>query len=128
VGRVDWMLGQVFFWIMIVAIILSGLVGIRRSGAVLVAHQAALVAGRDAGGKEAGLAQAGLDLNAWWGIKPADAARVVALEQDPLRRSIRVVIDGVMPTLLGGKATLGSGSFQRVEEFYPGPPTEDGWE
>jgi hypothetical protein len=127
-GRVDWMLGQVLFWIMIVAIILAGVMGIRRAGTVLAAHQAALVAGRDVYGAEAGLSQAGLDLNVWWGIAPGDASKVVSLETDPLRRSIRVVIEGVMPTLFGGEATLGAGSFQRVEEFYPGPPEEDGWE
>jgi hypothetical protein len=127
-GRVDWMLGQVLFWIMIVAIIVTGLVGIRRAGAVLAAHQAALVAGRDVYGTEAGMAQAGRDLNAWWGIEPKDASRVVSLEPDPLRRSIRVVIEGVMPTLFGNEATLGAGSFQRWEDFYPGPPEKDGWE
>lgn len=127
-GRVDWMLGQVFFWIMIVAIIMSGLVGIRRAGAVLAAHQAALVAGRDVYGKEAGMAQAGLDLNTWWGISPSSAHKVVSLEPDPLRRSIRVVVEGVMPTIFGGKATLGGSSFQREEGFYPGPPEKDGWE
>ena len=127
-GRVDWMLGQVLFWIMIVAIIMAGLVGIRRAGAVLAAHQAALVAGRDTLGAGAGLGQAGVDLNTWWGIVPSDVSKVVSLETDPLRRSIRVVIEGVMPTLFGGEATLGAGSFQRVEEFYPGPPEEDGWE
>ena len=127
-GRVDWMLGQVLFWIMIVAIIMTGLVGIRRSGAVLAAHQAALVAGRDVYGAEAGMSQAGLDLSTWWGISPGDAHKVVSLESDPLRRSVRVVIEGVMPTLLGGEATLGSGSFQRVEDFYAGPPEKDGWE
>jgi hypothetical protein len=127
-GRVDWMLGQVLFWIMVVAIIMAGLVGIRRAGAVLVAHQAALVAGRDTLGADAGLSQAGMDLSTWWGITPGDVSKVVSLEADPLHRSIRVVIEGVMPTLFGGEATLGAGSFQRVEAFYPGPPSEDGWE
>ena len=79
-------------------------------------------------GAGAGLGQAGVDLNTWWGIVPSDVSKVVSLETDPLRRSIRVVIEGVMPTLFGGEATLGAGSFQRVEEFYPGPPEEDGWE
>ena len=127
-ARVDWILGQALFWLMVVLIIAVGLVGIRRSGAQLAAHRAGLVAGRSAGGEEAGLRQAGRDLSTWWGIEPGEASRVTRLESDPLRRSIRVVIAGVSRTLLGYEADLGAGSFQRVEAFYPGPPEEEGWE
>jgi hypothetical protein len=128
VGRVDWILGQALFWLMVVLIIAVGLVGVRRSGAQLAAHQAGLVAGRSAGGEAAGLRQAGRDLSAWWGIDARDAGRVTQIESDPLRRSIRVIVEGVSRTLLGHEATLGAGSFQRVEGFYPGPPEEEGWE
>jgi hypothetical protein len=121
-ARVDWILGQALFWLLVVAIVIAGVVGMRRSGAVLAAHQAGLVGGRATQGPEVGLAQAGSDLAIWWGIDPADAGRVAEVVEVPELRSVRVVVRGVMQTLFGGSAGLGAGSFQRREEFYPGPP------
>jgi len=123
-GRVDWILGQVLFWLLVVAIVVAGVVGVRRAGAVLAAHQAALVGGRAALGPEQGYAQAGRDLYTWWGLGPSDADRAVEVVPEPGRRSVRVVVRGAMRTLFGGKAALGAGSFQRWEDFYPGPPDE----
>ena len=123
-GRVDWLLGQVLFWILVVAIVVAGVVGIRRSGAVLAAHQAGIVGGRAARGLERGLVQAGDDLSAWWGADPWKAGRAVKLMEDPARRSVLVRVRGALGTLFGGSADLGAGSFQRREEFYPGPPAD----
>jgi hypothetical protein len=127
--RIDWILGQLFFWILVMAIILSGVLGIRRAGGVLAAQQSGLAAARDPWGVEpGGMKQAGLELATWWGLKPAqtgDAARVV---DDPGRRSVVVRLRGAMHVLFGGEADLGAGSFQRVEDLYLGPPTKEGWE
>jgi len=122
VGRVDWILGQTLFWLLVVSVIVTGLVGIRRAGAVLAAHQAGLVGGRDVEGPGRGVAQAGSDLAAWWGVGPGGAGDLVAVEVDAERRSIGVQVRGAMRTLLGERAALGAGSFQRLEAFYPGPP------
>jgi hypothetical protein len=127
-NKIDWILGQALFWLLVVAIVIAGVVGIRRSGAVLAAQQAGLVGGRAARGPEQGLAQAGNDLSAWWGIDPARAGEVVEIEADPARRSLTVRVRGWMRVLFGQRADLGAGSFQRLEDFYPGPPEEDGWE
>lgn len=127
-SNIDWILGQVLFWILVVAIIITGVIGIRRSGAVLAAHQAGLVGGRSAAGPSRGLNQAGTDLYTWWGIEPAEADRAVVIEADADRRSVWVVVRGVMQTLFGESAGLGASSLQRREGFYTGPPSEDGWE
>lgn len=127
-GRVDWILGQVLFWILVVAIVVTGLVGIRRAGAVLTAHQAGLVSGRSAFGVSQGITQAESDLATWWGLDPGDAHRVVAVQEDPPRRSVWVVLEGAMEALFGRSADLGAGSFQRREDFYSGPPEREGWE
>jgi hypothetical protein len=123
-ARVDWMLGQALFWVLVVAIVVSGVAGMRRAGAVLTAHQAALVGGRSRLGPEQGLAQAGSDLSAWWGPNPAGAGEAVEVTADLARRSVVVRVRGAMRTLFGGRADLGAGSFQRREAFYPGPPEE----
>ena len=123
-GRVDWMLGQALFWLLVVAIVIAGVVGVRRSGAVLAAHQAALVSGRAALGPEQGYVQAGTDLAAWWGIDPTRANQALEVMEDLDRRSVQVTVRGWMPTLFGSQASLGAGSFQRLERFYPGPPDE----
>lgn len=123
-GRVDWILGQPLFWVVVIATLLVSVLGIQRAGAVLTAHQAALVAGRAALGPEQGYAQAGSDLNAWWGVAPEQAHQVVEVAVEPQRRSVRVVIQGAVRALFGRSAPLGAGSFQRLEDFYPGPPDE----
>ena len=123
-ARVDWILGQVLFWLLVTAIVISGVVGVRRAGAVLAAHQAGLVGGRSVLGPSQGLVQAGSDLSAWWGLEQASASAGVELELLPEKRSLAVWVRGGMTTLLGGSADLGAGSFQRVEGFYPGPPDE----
>jgi len=123
-GRVDWILGQVLFWLLVVAIVLAGVVGIRRAGALLAAQQAGLVGGRSARGPQRGLAQAGSDLAAWWGLGPQGTAQAVELVTDPQRRSLTVRVRGAMRVLFGRRAELGAGSFQRWESFYPGPPDE----
>jgi hypothetical protein len=123
-GKTDWIVGQFFFWLLVVAIVITGVVGIRRAGAVLAAQQAALVGGRSALGPEWGYAQAGSDLAAWWGVNPDQAGQVTEVVPDRPRRSLRVVVRGAMRTLFGGLAELGAGSFQRWEDFYPGPPAE----
>ena len=126
--RIDWIVGQPMFWFLVLAVVLVGVVGIRRDGAVLAAHQAGLVGGRDAAGVEAGYGQAGRDLNAWWGVEGSKVEKVARVESHPLRRSMRVAVRGSMNLLFGDRADLGAGSFQRIEDFYPGPPTEEGWE
>jgi hypothetical protein len=123
VVKADWILGQVLFWILVVAVVLTGVVGIRRAGAVLAAHQAGLVGGRAALGTDQGLAQAGSDLSAWWGLGAGQGAQAVEVVIDTDRRSVGVQVRGWMATLLGGRADLGAGSFQRLEDFYPGPPS-----
>jgi len=123
---VNWTAGQLFVWILFFAAVLVGVVSVFRAGAVLAAHQAALVGGRAALGPEQGYAQAGSDLATWWGITPSQTAQVVMVEPEPARRSLRVRIEGAIRTLLGGSAALGAGSYQRLEDFYPGPPDE--WE
>jgi hypothetical protein len=123
-SRVDWILAQPLFWILVVVIIITGMVGIRRAGAVLTAHQAGLVGGRAALGPGQGYAQAGSDLSTWWGIAPGNAGSVVEIVEDPARRSIIVRLRGAMATLFGQGADLGAASFQRWEDFYPGPPGE----
>ena len=123
-GKTDWILGQFLLWVMVVAIVLTGLSGIRRSGAMLAAHQAGLVGGRSAFGTAQGVAQAGSDLSVWWGIDPAGAGRVVTVTGGVARRSVTVRVEGAMRTLFGGTGDLGAGSFQRIEAFYPGPPDE----
>jgi len=80
--------------------------------------------GRSALGPEWGYAQAGSDLAAWWGVNPDQAGQVTEVVPDRPRRSLRVVVRGAMRTLFGGLAELGAGSFQRWEDFYPGPPAE----
>lgn len=125
-GKVNWILGQTLFWLLVVAIVITGVVGVRRSGAILTAHQAALVGGRSALGPEQGYVQAGSDLAAWWGIDPTRASQAAEVMEDPDRRSVRVTVRGWMHTLFGGQASLGAGSFQRLEQFYAGPPDE--WE
>lgn len=123
-GRVDWILGQPLFWIVVIAIVLASVLCIQRAGAVLTAHQAALVAGRAALGPEQGVVQAADDLNAWWGVAPDEAHQVVEVVAEPERRSVRVIIRGAVQALFGRSAALEAGSFQRLEEFYPGPPDE----
>lgn len=121
-AKADWILGQVLFWILVIAIVITGVVGIRRDGALLAAHQGALVGGRSSQGPEWALVQAGSDLSAWWGIDPASVGQAVQVLPDPERRSVGVRVRGWMRTLFGGRADLGAGSFQRREAFYPGPP------
>lgn len=123
-GRVDWILGQPLFWVVVIATLLVSVLGIQRAGAVLATHQAALVAGRAALGPEQGYAQAENDLNAWWGVAPEQAHQVVEVAVEPQRRSVRVVIRGAVRAFFGRSAPLGAGSFQRLEDFYPGPPDE----
>ncbi len=115
-----WILGLPLVLVLIIAIVITGVGGVRRAGGVLSAHQAALVGGRSAYGPQQGAAQAASDLNAWWG----SVGQGVTVEPDPARRSLRVLVRGWMPTLFGGGADLGAGSFQRLEDFYPGPPDE----
>lgn len=122
--RADWILGQPLFWILVVAVVLVSALGVQRAGAVLATHQAALVAGRAALGPEQGYAQAGRDLNAWWGVGPEEAGQAVEVIPEPGRRSVRVVVRGAVRALFGRTAPLGAGSFQRLEDFYPGPPDE----
>jgi hypothetical protein len=124
VGRTDWILGQALFWVMVVAIVITAVVGIRRAGGMLTVHQAGLVGGRSRAGLEWGLVQAGSDLNTWWGIEPHRAGEMVVVEADPERRSLVVRVRGGMRTLFGGQADLGAGSFQRREDFYAGPPAQ----
>ena len=127
--RIDWILGQLLFWVLVVAIILAGVLGIRRAGGVLAAHRAGLAASRDPWDVEqGGLRQAGSDLATWWGLEPAAVGEAASVRGDPGRRSVVVRMRGVVRVLFGGRADLGAGSFQRVEAFYPGPPTEEGWE
>ncbi len=123
---VEWILGQFFFWLLVFAIVLTGIIGVRRAGAVLAAHNAALVAGRAALGPEQGTVQARSDLSAWWGTAAGQAPQVVVVEPEPERRSLRVRIQGAMRAFWGRVAPLGAGSYQRWEDFYPGPPDE--WE
>ena len=120
-ARTDWILGQTLFWLLVVVIVITGVTGVRRAGAVLTAHQVALVGGRSAAGPEWGLAQAGSDLSAWWGISPDRATQAVVVDPEPGRRSVLVRVRGWAATLFGGRADLGAGSFQRLEDFYPGP-------
>jgi len=124
VAKTDWILGQALLWVLVVAIVLTGVIGIRRAGAVLAAHQAALVGGRSARGPQWGLPQAGSDLAVWWGVDAAKAQQAAEVVEDPQRRSLQVVVRGTMRTLFGGRAALGAGSFQRREDFYPGPPDD----
>jgi hypothetical protein len=123
-AKSDWILGQALFWLLVVAIVMVGVVGIRRSGAVLTAHQAGLVGGRSSLGTGRGLMQARSDLAVWWGLSAGDEGQAVTIIADPGRRSIWVRIQGRMPTLFGGQAELGAGSFQRREGFYAGPPDQ----
>jgi hypothetical protein len=123
-SKADWILGQFFLWMMVVAIVITGTAGIRRSGAMLAAHQAGLVGSRSAYGTSQGLVQAGSDLSAWWGIAPEAVGQAVAVIGGGARRSVTVHVEGRMRTLFGGSADLGAGSFQRIEAFYPGPPDE----
>jgi hypothetical protein len=120
--KVDWIVGQAFFWVLVVAVVLAGLVGVRRAGAVLAAQQAALVGGRSPAGTAWGLAQAGSDLSAWWGLSAGQVGQAVVIEEYPARQSLRVRVQGAMPTLFGGSAELSAGSFQRLERFTVGPP------
>jgi hypothetical protein len=123
-GKVDWILGQVLFWVLVVTIVLTATVGIRRSGAILTAHQAGLVSGRAALGPAQGLVQASSDLSGWWGTDADGAGDAVELELHQSHRSIEVRVRATMGTLFGGSADLGAGSYQRWEDFYPGPPDE----
>jgi len=123
---VEWTLGQFFFWVLVLAVVLTGVISVRRAGAVLTAHNAALVAARAALGPYQGTAQAGSDLSTWWGVEPGLAPQVVAVEPETGRRSLRVRIEGAVRALFGRTAPLGSGAYQRLEDFYPGPP--DQWE
>lgn len=117
-----WIVGQPFIWLLTVAIVLVSLTGIRRAGAVLTAHQAGLVGGRSAYGPAQGYVQAGGDLSAWWGVAPAQVGQVATVGEDRPRRSLWVALEGWMPAVLGLRSSLGAGSFQRWEDFYPGPP------
>lgn len=121
-GKTDWILGQALFWLLVMAIVITGVVGVRRSGAVLAAHQAGLAGGRSVRGPQGGLTQAGSDLQVWWGTPPGQVGAAVELVGDPERRSVVVWLRGSMRTLFGGLADLSAGSFQRWEDFYPGPP------
>lgn len=121
-SKVTWIVGQPFIWLLTVAIILVSLTGIRRAGAVLTTHQAGLVGGRSAYGPGMGYRQAGSDLSAWWGVDPAQVGQVATVAQDRERRSLAVALRGWMPAVLGLRSDLGAGSFQRWEDFYPGPP------
>lgn len=125
-AKTDWILGQALFWLLVVAILIAGMVGLRRAGAVLAAHQAGLVGARAALGPPQADSQARSDLRVWWGITPQQAQPAVQVSPEPGCRSLRVVVQGWMDTLLGRSAALGAGSFQRWESFYPGPP--DVWE
>lgn len=123
--RIDWIVGQTFFWVLVMAIVITGVIGVRRAGAVLTAHQAGLVGGRSSAGTEQALVQASSDLSTWWGSAPATSVEVV---QDAGRKSILIRVRGGMAALFGQTADLGAGSFQRIEDFYPAPPSDDGWE
>ncbi|HEY75970.1 MAG TPA: hypothetical protein G4O00_07295 [Thermoflexia bacterium] len=123
---VEWTVGQFLFWVLVFAVVLTGVVSVRRAGAVLSAHNAALVAARAALGPHQGTVQAGFDLSAWWGIEPGLAPQAVSVRPEAGRRSLRVRIEGAIRALFGNTAPLGAGSYQRLEDFYPGPP--DMWE
>jgi hypothetical protein len=123
------MLGQWFFWLLVMTVVLSGVVGIRRAGGVLAAQQigqsAALMPWDvESGGRGRALT----DLAVWWGLEPDKVGRAVYVRHEPSQRSVTVRVRGGLWGLFGGVVNLGTGSFQRVEEFYPGPPSQDGWE
>ena len=115
--------GLLPFWALVVIIIFVALVGLRRSGAVLGTQEGGLVAGRAVSDPIARGEEAVRDvMQTWWG---GDLPDSLAVTEYGSWRSVSVGTatewDTPARNLLG-LLNVRSGSFQRREAFYSGPP------
>ena len=121
---VTWILAQIPFWLLIAILVAVTMLGLRRASAVLATHNAGLAAARvDA---EAGRSLAERVLSVWWG-----ETTTVAVTENGLLRSVQAQLDAQWDTVASriiGSLSIRASSFQRKEEFFAGPPQEDGFE
>ena len=113
---VSFTLSQVPFWLLVAIIVAVAMLGLRRVSAVLAVHNAGLASGRvDAA---AGESAAQHILDVWWG-------------ESEQYRSVYAVLDDEWDTAAGdvlGPLSVKASSWGRKEDFYAGPPDEDGFE
>ena len=117
--------GLLPFWALVIIIIFVALVGLRRSGAVLGTQEGGLVAGRAVSDPIARGELAVRDVvQTWWG---GDLPDSLAVTEYGSWRSVSVGTTTEWNTPasnLLGLLNIRSGSFQRREAFYSGPPDE----
>ena len=117
--------GLLPFWALVVIIIFVALVGLRRSGAVLGTQEGGLVAGRAVSDPVSRGELAVRDvMQTWWG---GDLPDSLAVTEYGSWRSVSVGTTTEWDTParnLLGLLNIRSGSFQRREAFYSGPPDE----
>ncbi len=121
---VSFTLSQVPFWLLVAIIVAVAMLGLRRASAVLAVHEAGLASGRaDAA---AGESAAEHILSVWWGEMTP-----VTVGESEQYRSVYVQLDAEWDTAAGdvlGPLSIQASSWGRKEDFYAGPPDEDGFE
>jgi hypothetical protein len=121
---VTWIVAQIPFWLLVAIVVAVTMLGLRRASAVLATHNAGLAAGRV--DVAAGTSLAEHVLSVWWG-----ETAPVAVTENGLLRSVQAQLDTQWDTAAGriiGPLSIRASSFQRKEEFFAGPPQDDGFE
>ena len=127
-----WILAQPVFWLMVAILVAVTMLGLRRASAVLATHNAGLAAGRvDAA---AGEGAAEHVLSVWWGASSGSGGGEtvpVAVTESSQFRSVQAYLDTEWDTTAQsviGALSIRASTWQRKEDFYAGPPSEDGFE
>jgi hypothetical protein len=124
-----WILAQPVFWLMVAILVAITMLGLRRASAVLATHNAGLAAGRvDAA---AGEGAAEHVLSVWWGPSSGSGTVPVAVTESSQFRSVQAYLDTEWDTTAQsviGSLSIRASTWQRKEDFYAGPPSEDGFE
>lgn len=121
---VSFTLAQVPFWLLVAILVAVTMLGLRRASAVLAVHNAGLASGRvDAA---AGESAAEHILEVWWG-----ETTPVTVSESEQYRSVYAQLDAEWDTAASdvlGSLSIQASSWGRKEDFYAGPPDEDGFE
>ncbi len=121
---VSFTLSQLPFWLLVAIIVAVTMLGLRRASGVLAVHNAGLASGRvDAA---AGESAAEHILDVWWG----ETVPVIVGESTQYR-SVYAVLDDEWDTAASdvlGSLSVKASSWGRKEDFYAGPPEDDGFE
>ena len=124
---VSFTLSQLPFWLLVAIIVAVAMLGLRRASAVLAVHNAGLASGRE--DAAAGESTAEHILGVWWGGETPATSVVVG--ESTQYRSVYAVLDDEWDTAASdvlGSLSVKASSWGRKEDFYAGPPEQDGFE